>query len=571
MAIVTTDASSTADNKQDNAISVTDPDQQMTMPSHRTALTATTATTLATPDEGTDGVISASPGGADSTSMSTPVATSRKQIDVCSKTSGRNEDNMMTPHDTSYDVETMEEKKESEALVAPETPANIHQSASECETMLLEATVDDCVGCMDGVDVQTNFEAQQTQPLEDVQRQIAIQHGLSEAEAALIRFQIIGAAAAAGSAPGGTTTNPSIQSSKKTASTALMPRFDAMLNVCGNDDSVSESLCEGVVLPIDTTLPTSLPMGRRSLVDVIEPTITTPGGPSNTKTEDGAPKTQNATVTTGPECVICDASASMDGRTSGTTALVGMPTFCKLPCCESSLSSSSGGSSNDGGQSIVNVCTACILVLTVATKDGKSRIGRCPRCRTWISATTLHSTRTELEVEKLDMTPGTCQSCQLFKSPIVEDGTCDACFLGKHAPLMYECEECHNSQEIDHALYRCQTTPQSFGNEMSPCSSCQKSTHWRLVYDNLPSIPANDVPEEWGDDTFLELARAKVQKARRGIAAQLDSSIVDSSVRANNSNTNNQMGGVGRRQVPLLKRKTSVGDSTNASDGCSIM
>jgi hypothetical protein len=52
---------------------------------------------------------------------------------------------------------------------------------------------------------------------------------------------------------------------------------------------------------------------------------------------------------------------------------------------------------------------------------------------------------------------------------------------------------------------------------MSACNKCQKSTHWRLVSDQLPLIPAGDVPMEWEVD-FLELARKRVQKARKGIA-----------------------------------------------------
>ena len=35
--------------------------------------------------------------------------------------------------------------------------------------------------------------------------------------------------------------------------------------------------------------------------------------------------------------------------------------------------------------------------------------------------------------------------------------------------------------------------------------------------DQLCFIPANDIPEEWGDD-FLELARIRVQTTRQGIA-----------------------------------------------------
>jgi hypothetical protein len=223
-----------------------------------------------------------------------PVATRQKQIDLVhtiiqskSETTSQGE---MTD-------ETAEEKKESEPLaagaasprntfatVAPQTPAHIHRSALECESMILEAAVDDYVGCMDGVDVETTFEArfhlqESSSSAAEPQQLLDTEfRGMPASHRDVTHMSLMGnastSAAAAAAAAVITTDTPSH------LTTALMPPLDAMLNVCGNDDSVSEMLCEGVVLPIDTTLPTSLPgnelvdarLGKsaRSLVDVAE-------------------------------------------------------------------------------------------------------------------------------------------------------------------------------------------------------------------------------------------------------------------------------------------------------------
>lgn len=515
----------------------------------------------------------------------TPTLSGRKEIDVTFTPIAGNK---MVPHalangannsSATTAATAVEEKKESEPHsqpvsfststittttttnnpimmdVAPGTPAQIHHTASECEAMVLEAAVDDCVGCMDGVDGQQTFE-ERFQHQAAAQRQIALQHGLSEAEATLIRLQMMDTVT--------TTSYPTATSSSSPSSaaavmmdTTLLPQLEAMLNVCGPDDSMAD-LCDGVVLPMDTTLPTSLPgdalvdvrltKTARNLVDAMAES------PAADKTTMQSLTTTSSSLTRDEyiqECAICNDSVMAAAATTGRRK----PTFCSFPCCEeASTTTTMDEDAKQNNNSNVQVCTACMLVLTVATKDGTARVGRCPRCRVWIAVETLHSTRAELVVRKLE-TSGTCQSCLHVTTHLLEDdpATCDACFLGQHVPLMYECEECHRPQEIAHTLYRCQPTSQSYGNEMSPCHHCQKSSHWRIRYDQLPLIPANDVPEEWGGDDFLDLARAKVQRARQGIA-QLDVSIVDYTART------------GGQSFPPSRHGTEGGGG-----GCSIM
>jgi hypothetical protein len=356
-------------------------------------------------------------------------------------------------------------------------------NANQCD-MVLES-MDECVGCLDGIGEQQTFE-EQLKDHASRQRQIAMEHGLSEAEATLIRLQMLG--------------DEDIRSAVESTLTSINP-----LILCGQPDDTINDLCDGFVSPMDTTLHTSV-FGdstvdegrrkcRRSLVD-------------EALDAEGAPEMKKASK----KCSICnDASDSGTSRrhpsSSSQTSYALKPTFCRLPCCE--MEECSGDFS---------VCTACMLVLTLATKDGISRVGRCPRCRTWLSLSTLHSTLTQLDIRIL-RSSGKCETCLHNKDFLIADSPaiCDACFLGQEVPLVYECEACHQSQTIQSIMYRSQPSATNFGNEMWPCNTCQKSTNWKIRFEQLLMIPAGDIPEAWGDKS-LELARLKVQKARSGLA-----------------------------------------------------
>jgi hypothetical protein len=411
-------------------------------------------------------------------------------------------------HDDDHD----EEKKESETAAASSAPikAVMQPNYGPIQCDMVFESMDECVGCLDGIDDQQTFE----EHLRDHaarQQQIAVEHGLSQAEATLIRLQMIDATGQEGI----------IQA-------AVESQLENILhNVCGgggggggsdpNDDTtMSGDLCDGLLHPMDTTLPTSLPgnalvesrqcRSARSLVDAAATED------DNIMFIDDENHVHGIVDGAVQECVICsDSSLSVMDSSGGSTSIslsARKPTFCRLPCC---------GTEEDDDDNF-KVCTACMLVLTMATRDGASRVGRCPRCRTWISILTLHSTCADMDIQKLE-TPGQCEVCQQIKQPLVSEDPpiCDACYLGKEVALGYECEECHNGQLINSTLYRSQLTSTSFGNEMWPCNSCHKSTHWKIQFDQLPLIPAGDVPEEWGDD-FLELARTRVRRARQGIA-----------------------------------------------------
>ncbi|KAL3908265.1 MAG: hypothetical protein SGILL_008547 [Bacillariaceae sp.] len=403
------------------------------------------------------------------------------------------------------DDESREEKKDAanygNAVVElkNQTAMSLHP---QCDVVF--ESMEDCVGCIDGVEEQHTFE-ESLRAQSARQRVIADEHGLSEAEATIIRLQMIDSA------------NDGIQAAVENTLTSITTNpllFCGSGSLSHEDTGAKDILCEGVVNPVDTTLPTSLPgdalvesrqgKSSRSLVDVAET--------SETIHENIATADSNV-----QECAICNDSSSADDvsdqadmaslSVSSSASQRRAPKFLRLSCCES-----------DGGHDNFKVCTACMIVLTVATNDGSSRVGRCPRCRSWISVNTLHSTCAVMDVRKLEAS-GKCETCLQIKTPLISEdrALCDACFLGKEVPLLYECEECHQSQTIGSTMYRSQPTATSVGNEMWPCSTCQKSTHWTIAFDQLAHIPACDVPEEWGND-FLELARSKVQQTRQGIA-----------------------------------------------------
>jgi hypothetical protein len=351
-----------------------------------------------------------------------------------------------------------------------------------CDVVL--DSLDSCVGCVEGIDTQHRFE-EGLRERAIQQRKIAAEHGLSEAEATLIRLQMID----------GEAISKAVQST--------LPELDIM-NMCGNDDIFDEHTCGGVVSPTDTTVATSQPgddliasrvKSARSLVDVADDEI------------HEANLAEMPVEESAKYCAVCSDEESV--KNPGSKKAM---TLCRLPCCDVKDDNGDDTSNN------IQVCLACVLVLTSATSDGACRVGRCLRCRSWLSIQTHHSLNVITSIRKLDV-GGQCETCLQSKDTLVEHDppTCDACFLSKISSLSYECEECHQTQNIAHPLYRCQPVSSSFGNEMWPCDRCQKSSHWRIGTDQLALIPANDIPLDWEED-FLEVARVRVQTARRGIA-----------------------------------------------------
>eukprot|EP00978_Attheya_sp_CCMP212_P037661 scaffold179567_cov63-Attheya_sp.AAC.1 len=236
-------------------------------------------------------------------------------------------------------------------------------------------------------------------------------------------------------------------------------------------------------------------------------------------------------------CAICfdepSAALTVPGLLEGGgSPKMGGTTFAYLPCC---------GSNGREETSSTKICTSCVLLLSSPTSDGMARIGRCPRCRSWISVTTSSTTKIHTQEgddnddvvvgdELYSLVPsiiveacehaGQCQICNQVKSHLVDDGgtVCDACYLGRRRPLLYECEQCHGTQRIPHPMYRYQPSVDIFGKTSWAChGACRIFTMWRILSDQVQYIPAGDAPTEWNDD-YLEVARQRVMEARRGIA-----------------------------------------------------
>jgi hypothetical protein len=395
--------------------------------------------------------------------------------------------------------------------------------SSDCDAVL--ETIDNCVGCVEGIDMQHQFEEVLKQRSLRHQK-IAAAHGLSEAEAAMIRRQISSQAVA-----------PETGISKLIGSTMTMWGYED-LHLDHNSGCGGLAMA-GLISPTDTTTPCTddgfLETDRRScsLMDLAVP-------------EDPVRVGEPLEL----QCAICFDKAGMgdlgEDVMGGSSALPSHShshiRFVHFPCCgtasaahvgigEDDESSYQEASSNHprgvgGGMPAINVCMSCILVLTMVTADGLSRVGRCPCCRTWIAASTVHSPQADsLTIRTLDGSVGQCQTCLQDNETLVEQDppTCDACFLGQRAPLLYECQDCHQVQAIPHPMYRYQSSADSFGSATRACraidpGSCNgNSTHWRICKSQLQLIPAGDVPVGWGED-YLSLARVKVQSARRGIS-----------------------------------------------------
>jgi len=188
------------------------------------------------------------------------------------------------------------------------------------------------------------------------------------------------------------------------------------------------------------------------------------------------------------------------------------------PCCKSK-----GRPFDDA-----NVCGTCLLVLTFPTSNG-NRAGHCPLCKAWIRINLRKPKRTEdedfqeradgikpdVEVRKITAS-GHCLTCNQDQDILVEGrSTCDSCFLALHAPLLYECKQCHGTQRIPFPLYRYQKTVKSFSTVRLKCNGkCQDLTRWRLKHNQVHLVPLCDAP--W-QKKWLEEARIRVNFVRESM------------------------------------------------------
>jgi len=371
---------------------------------------------------------------------------------------------------------TEEEKKaegalEETAVVNASEPEALTADTAESECNAVLETMDSCVGCVEGVSMQHDFEDRLSNTVL-IDKIMPMPHqSLSEQEAALIRLQIM---------------EKGTPQEQPSGTLSTLPDID-MINFCGNEEDMHDARLNSVVC------------GTRCDANVCETTENS-GIVSQT---DSLPVEAPPTDSTPPEqCAIC-----FDEAVSNSNRIV----FAKLPCCGKADETSS-----------IKICTACILVLSNPTSDGASRVGRCPRCRSWIVvATPQTSDQTELDIKTVQAA-GKCLVCNQVKDCLVEEeSVCDACFLGRRQPLLYECQQCHVTQRIPHPMYRYQPAVDEFGNVSWACQGrCGTFTYWRIRLDQVALIPVGEAP--WGDD-HLEVARQRVKEARRELSQGKDS------------------------------------------------
>ena len=183
--------------------------------------------------------------------------------------------------------------------------------------------------------------------------------------------------------------------------------------------------------------------------------------------------------------------------------------FVVMPCCGPGHESST-----------TRFCARCVEVIC----DQAGGVGRCPRCRAWIS---VEASGAIVQSEAR----GTCLMCRQ-STIIIAHNRCDACLLGDRHRLQYECDRCHRLQMIPHPMWRHQETPEAFGGATWAChGGCGDYTHWRVAPHDVARVPADDAPESWGvRDEWLARVRA-IRNAERtgahGAAQAVDANDID--------------------------------------------
>jgi len=348
----------------------------------------------------------------------------------------------------------------------------------DCEAVLEQ--LESCVGCVEGVDEQHAYEQKMIEHARH--RKVAVeQHGLSEAEAAMIRLHIMEEEARD-------------DSNKKVVEDSVIPDMDVLnfANFCGHDEDLDDAQENFVIATTHEVM---------SCADMIDEDLLVPR--KDTAVRDGIMVGKDINAL---QCAICFDEALVGGSVS-----LNRVKFANLPCCGARQEGSTG--------SFIKVCTSCILVLTSPMKGGSHRIGRCPRCLTWIKVKvpSEKADKNVVTVEKVNVS-GQCLICNQEKEFLVEnDQVCDSCFLGRRQPLRYECQHCHGVQKIPHPMYRYQKTKDQFGNATWACQGqCGRFTKWKILPGELDRIPLGDAPKSWGAD-YIALARKRVKILREDI------------------------------------------------------
>jgi len=193
--------------------------------------------------------------------------------------------------------------------------------------------------------------------------------------------------------------------------------------------------------------------------------------------------------------------------TACTAAEKSRPTTCAV-CLEEAPHALMPCCGKDG--STTGYCRRCIELIC----EHNQGVGRCPSCRKYII---IDSTGKIVVTDK----HGQCRMCRQWKT-LIDQGQCDACLLGQRFPLKYECDRCHRVQQIPHPMWRYQPAPTEFGGATWAChKGCGDYTHWRVIAQDLPRVPAFDYPESWGrDDEWLDrVRRQRSQERSQGISS----------------------------------------------------
>jgi hypothetical protein len=166
----------------------------------------------------------------------------------------------------------------------------------------------------------------------------------------------------------------------------------------------------------------------------------------------------------------------------------------QMPCC-------------DRDTSTIKYCRRCLEILCSQSQFG---ITRCPTCRSLVGWNDGVLVRREM--------PAIRQRCRMCcqEKVIAGQGMCQVCLYGNAHPLRYECNRCHRIQTIPHPMWRYQASPERFTTASWACHrGCGDYTFWRVVKEDIPLIPADDIPESWGmQDQALEAVR-NIRRAER--------------------------------------------------------
>lgn len=374
---------------------------------------------------------------------------------------------------------------------------------ASCSDML--DTVDSCVGCVNQIALQHDFEDSLAElPLQGYFRSSSEQH-MSATEASLIRLQLM---------------------ESSTKSEAALPDNMDLINLCGSVHDEMNTV-------------RSPPCARQQKQQQQPAPLEAAAGSSEKHQHRAANAVQcaaavaDSVLLSSPpsspmKCTICmenTASVGSSGAPHPVPALT-------MPCCR------------EAGV----ICTVCIRSITYPI-TAADRVGRCPCCRSWFTAKPAAnvSSTTEVEVELeiaviepvADQNCGVCnqvKDCMVLVQNNNDESICDACFLGRRHPLKYECQSCSARQCIPHPMYRYQAAPEEFGttvqwtcqgdnnnnNNNSACKS--KFTHWRICTDQLGMIPVADAPPCWGED-YSALTVARRRRAQERWYAKQDATM----------------------------------------------